>query len=368
MERDRLMQFFNAWIHWYQLNDENIPSILQNFGIHSEDEIIENEDVAKQLRRSLESYLHSVQPHYSTRTSNFNSIQETALTPRSHASLASASSTSNTFPQTKSGKHVFDFSAVSADAVDQIKRNQIVSKISNSPHASLTTSRGPDRLIQLQDIVPYHYHPDIPKVLQILVLQLKELDVYSEKGIFRISSDSDQLSELMSDIYCGFYYSILEVTSGYLISSLSHWEESVVDAIKSFLRAMKPSLISIDMAKQLYRIGKQNTDESVDEAWKVIESLPRPNYMTLVYIFTLIHQVALVESNQMSANSLVSMCVPNILESVLIVCVISRSRGEEDDLWYATSIKVLIDFFEVIVAFLTDHFDIQYFKDDFPYI
>lgn len=222
IERDRVLRFLNQWINWYQLYAQDLDSMDPNTLTQEKKSLSEEDTPGKKYRRSLEQYLDTVEPFAASLTNPYNSLSDSCSTPHS-TTISPSNSMSGSFPQTKSGKHGFDFSAVNADAVDQLKRNQVLSKSTATPPNSLTPvlnySTPQDNIIQLQSLIPYPYHDHIPKILQVLVYYLYKLDAYSSEGIFRISSLESTTQQLKNDLTDGCYAAILDVNSGFLIAS-----------------------------------------------------------------------------------------------------------------------------------------------------
>ena len=220
IERDRILRFLTMWIRWYQLNASTLASMDSANSVQPS--LTEEDALAKKHRRSLEHYLDSVEPCFATLANPYNSLSDTCSTPHSTA-VSPSNSMSGSFPQTKSGKRGFDFSAVNADAVDQLKRNQMLAKTAASPPTSLTPvfnySAPQDGIIQLQSLIPYAYHDHIPKILQVLAFYLVKLEGFASEGIFRIASRQDDTEQLKNDLKDGCYEAILEVTSGDLLAS-----------------------------------------------------------------------------------------------------------------------------------------------------
>lgn len=224
IERDRILRFLNVWINWYQLYAQDLASMDSNDLAQPKKLLPEEDTPIKKYRRSLEQYLDTVEPFAATLTNPYNSLSDSCSTPHS-TTMSPSNSMSGSFPQTKSGKRGFDFSMVNADAVDQLKHNQVLSKSTATPPNSLTPvlnySTPQDSIIQLQSLIPYPYHDNIPKILQVLVYYLYKLDAYSNEGIFRISSLESSRQQLKNDLTDGCYAAILDVNSGFLIASRS---------------------------------------------------------------------------------------------------------------------------------------------------
>lgn len=223
IERDRILRFLSAWIQWYQLYAHDISTLARNESSQKEVTLHSEEDtLAKKLRRSLDHYLDNVEPCFATLSNSYNSLSDPCSTPHSNA-VSPNNSMPGSFPQTKSGKRGFDFSAVNADAVDQLKRNQVLTRSFVSPPSSLTpntnASNYQDSTIQLKSLIPYPYHDNIPKLFQVLVYYLFKLEANSNEGVFRMAADEDATKQLNSNLNDGCYAAIMNVTSGYLVAS-----------------------------------------------------------------------------------------------------------------------------------------------------
>ena len=163
----------------------------------------------RDIKRSLENYFNKTQllssgtRYYSTINGyDFLSMNASlkAIQMSSSASSSFNSSQSNSLSDKKSHnssfKHI-DLSVYKTQSVDSFSKGGLHSSSQNNSlsHPIFTNNM---EYIVLKDLIEYEYHPQIPRLLQILCRQLVNLEGYKEEGIFRMSASSDEQSRLHS--------------------------------------------------------------------------------------------------------------------------------------------------------------------------
>lgn len=86
-----------------------------------------------------------------------------------------------------------------------------------------------------------------------------------------------------------------------------------VGAIKDFIRCLSPNIIPSELWDEVVRIGKMGNTMDLEKAWNLLMGLPRSNYMTLMFILTMIYKFAEVESNGMKIPAFVICISPNFI-------------------------------------------------------
>ena len=366
-ERDRLLQFLNSLSKWYTLHkDTEIAKIMEKY--NSEETEMEEQQARsgfyRDMKRSLENYFAKTQlissgtRYYSTingydflsqngpskaiqmfgsPSSSFNSSQNNSLSDkRSHNS---------------SLKHTIDLSTINTYSTDSLPKGGPHSPSQNSSlaHPIFTDDM---ECVVLKDLIEYEYHPQIPRLLQILCRQLVNMEGYKEEGIFRMSASMDERTRLHSALSIGKYEEILTVESVHTIANL----------IKDFIRSLSPLLVPSALWDDVVRIGKKGSNANVEEAWKILKSIPEDNYLTLMYLLTMMYKFSMVESNKMNISSFMIVLAPNVIER-------EPREGEDEDtanLAYVKSCGFVNNYFSIITQSLPEYFDLSIFKNDFP--
>ena len=90
---------------------------------------------------------------------------------------------------TQSGsKHGFDFQGVNLNSLESLKKNQL-----------LSPPRQRDTIV-LSDVMPFHHHDGIPKILLMLVQAFVDCEAYKEQGIFRLAADTDDRKSMRNEL------------------------------------------------------------------------------------------------------------------------------------------------------------------------
>ena len=213
-ERDRLLQFLNSYNKWYTLHkDIEIKKIMEKYHFMEETEIEEQQNTSgfyRDMKRSLENYFNKTQllssgtRYYSTINGyDFLSMNapSKAIQMSGSASSSFNSSQNNSLSDKKSHnsslKHNIDLSAYKTQSYDSFSKAGIHSPSNNNSlsHPIFTNDM---ECIVLKDLIEYEYHPQIPRLLQILCRQLVNLEGYKEEGIFRMSASIDESTRLHS--------------------------------------------------------------------------------------------------------------------------------------------------------------------------
>ena len=87
-----------------------------------------------------------------------------------------------------------------------------------------------------------------------------------------------------------------------------------LDLIKDFVRCLSPLLVPSVLWDDIVRIGKKGSNANVDEAWKILKSIPEDNFITLMYLLTMMYKFSMVESNKMNISAFMIVLAPNIIE------------------------------------------------------
>lgn len=75
---------------------------------------------------------------------------------------------------------------------------------------------------------------------------------------------------------------------------------------------MTPRLVPSSLWDDIVRIGKAGYPH-LEEAWKLINTLPRNNFMTLMYLLTIAYKFSFVESNEMKIPAFMIVLAPNLI-------------------------------------------------------
>ena len=205
-EQQRLMQFLNLLIKWYKLNSKEIQELHAKYVVPDEvvlvrlshpqgaDEDGGDEHVfCMEMKRWFRSYVQD-QPltPISLRYLTLQDAQSSSLVHTSRSLLGSPSGSLNSPSsslqrRTTTGSKGLDFQRIHVNALDALKR------------ADLTASR-PRDAVTLMDIMPFHHHDGIPKLLLIIVQSFVDREAYKEEGIFRISAESDREKKLLTEL------------------------------------------------------------------------------------------------------------------------------------------------------------------------
>lgn len=202
---------------------------------------------------------------------------------------------------TQSGsKHGFDFQGVNLNSLESLKKSQL-----------LSPQRQREAVV-LSDAMPFHHHDGIPRILLILVNAFVDCEAYKERGIFRLAADNDERLSVRNELgVVGMEvwnelkgnYRCIEGSSAYLLA----------EEIKEFIRSLSPCLFPSSLYDLVAQIGHQGSLADLDEVWKVVDSVPSPNYSVLMYLLTLLYKVSLVTSNNMSITNLCICFGPNLI-------------------------------------------------------
>ena len=84
--------------------------------------------------------------------------------------------------------------------------------------------------------------------------------------------------------------------------------------IKDVIRSLSPLLVPSVLWDDIVHIGKKGSNANVDEAWKILQSIPEDNYITLMYLLTMMYKFSMVESNKMNISAFMIVLAPNIIE------------------------------------------------------
>ena len=76
---------------------------------------------------------------------------------------------------------------------------------------------------------------------------------------------------------------------------------------------MSPNIVPSELWDEVVRIGKMGNHMDLDKAWNLLNSLPRSNYMTLMFLLTMIYKFAEVESNGMKIPAFMICISPNFV-------------------------------------------------------
>ena len=87
-----------------------------------------------------------------------------------------------------------------------------------------------------------------------------------------------------------------------------------LDLIKDFVRCLSPLLVPSVLWDYIVRIGKKVSNANVYEAWKILKSIPEDNFITLMYLLTMMYKFSMVESNKMNISAFMIVLAPNIIE------------------------------------------------------
>lgn len=187
-------------IKWYKLKNDNEIKLIKDRCHYSEEEEEEQEHQSRfhrEMKRSLETYFSKTQMcssgsrYYSTVNGyDFMAVGASGKPVLSSASLPSStnSSINNSLSKKMSLKSGTDGSS-SYHGSDKSSQN-------NSANHTRTFNSAHIEMVAIRDLIEYDYHPQIPRLLQILCRQLVNLKGYSEEGIFRISAGVDEHTRL----------------------------------------------------------------------------------------------------------------------------------------------------------------------------
>lgn len=87
-----------------------------------------------------------------------------------------------------------------------------------------------------------------------------------------------------------------------------------VDIIKEFIRELSPTLVDSSLFDEVVRIGRTPNSDHLDEAWSLLKRLPEANYMTLMFLLTMVRKFSFVESNKMNISAFIIVLGPNIIK------------------------------------------------------
>lgn len=196
-ERDRIIKFFDSLIKWYKLKNDNEIKLIKDRCHYSEEEEEEQEHQSRfhrEMKRSLESYFSKTQMssfgsrYYSTVNGyDFMAVGVSGKPVLSSVSLPSSanSSINNSLSKKINSKRATDFGSSSYH-----------SSQNNSANHTHTFNSAHIETVVMRDLIEYDYHPQVPRLLQILCRQLVNLKGYNEEGIFRISAGVDEQTRL----------------------------------------------------------------------------------------------------------------------------------------------------------------------------
>lgn len=87
-----------------------------------------------------------------------------------------------------------------------------------------------------------------------------------------------------------------------------------IGVIKDFVRCLSPTLVDSSMYDEVVRIGKTPTSDHLEEAWSLLKRLPEANYLTLMFLLTMMRKFSFVESNKMNITAFIIVLGPNIIK------------------------------------------------------
>lgn len=194
-ECDRIHHFFTNLLKWYKEKDKEIATILEKTGYteDQEDEEVHNLNLFyRDIRRSLESYFSTIQlmtfgaRYYST----MNGYDFMAM--GISAKLIGITTPTSSLHSNQGSLHSDKKSVGSLRALENAAASQSSDK--------LTGVKSNQEPVIVNDLMEYSYHPEIPRLIQILCKQLINLEGYRERGIFRISPSKDEATQLRSEL------------------------------------------------------------------------------------------------------------------------------------------------------------------------